>query len=87
MSNLIQKAQVLFFKSFILLFIITLISLLPLIALEDNIRFHRISIEKGTFAPLEGQLELIKIFYDEGYYDKALEECRSIENEFRLNTV
>ncbi|MBN2007782.1 hypothetical protein JW960_00385 [candidate division KSB1 bacterium] len=53
---------------------------------EKGIEFIKLSIEKGRFVPLEAQLELIKIYYEEGQYETALAECRIIEPEFHLNT-
>lgn len=54
---------------------------------EKGIKFIRIAIEKGRFAPLEGQFALIQIYYYEDRYDEALRECRILENKFSNDPI
>jgi len=52
---------------------------------QKGIDYVKIAIQNGRFAPLEGQFELIKIYYYEKRYSEALAECRRIEHQFSNN--
>lgn len=49
---------------------------------EKGIEFIKIAIEKGRFAPLEGQFKLIQIYYYEDRYDEAYNECIAVQPRF-----
>lgn len=49
---------------------------------EKGIEYIKISVAKGRFAPLEGQFDLIQIYYAEDRYQDALDECLALQNKF-----
>jgi len=49
---------------------------------EKGIEFIKIAIDKGRFASLEGQFALVEIYYYEGRFDEAYQECLALQNRF-----